>query len=172
MLLPLLAITLLGVSTAWAAPTVSESSVLKIPITDIVSRDTSSHEFHPNFNTYKRWLDTPGPATHFKKNPAGIFARYPNLVSIDCHDSDSKCFFTSRMMDANITATQGDFERALDPLGIRNEVEGDSDNISRRWLSNPSTLYTDNHLKTYHTVPSQSRNAGFEHYVTWNLAVC
>ena len=184
-LLPLLT-AFLSFSSVWAYP--SESSVLSIPVRDIIENDLSAHEAHPNFELYSRWLET-AQGSYIGRNPEAAFTKHSNIVAIDCHSHTATCFFTSRVPFADITNSKRDLD-ALNSALVARLQAGDKDepmplfartiedysgiekrsDLEKRW-GNTYSLYSSTHLKTYHKI-GDNPAAGFQHYITWDLKVC
>lgn len=173
MLLPLLT-ALLQFSSVSAAPT--EPSKLSIPVHDIIRKDLSAHEAHPNFKLYTRWLGTPEGA-YIRRDPKAAFTKYSNIVTIDCHADLETCLLTSRVSFADITNSKRELDELNNALGAQLEArdEGDPAALVLRQLekrAGEETLYSSTHLKTYHDMGPDDPKAGFQHYIVWDTKVC
>lgn len=169
----LLLTALLQISASWAAPT--EHSSLIIPVRDIVRKDLSAHEAHPNFELYTRWLETP-QGSYIKRDPKAAFKKHSNIRSIDCHSNIGTCLITSTvpLRDRRKSKRENeDIVRALEEqLKARDD---DPATIFERAINKRAgyadTLYTGLHLKTYHDLGPDDPVGGFQHYITWDFKV-
>lgn len=174
MLFPLLS-ALVKLSSVRAAPT--EPSVLSIPTHDIVRKDLSAHEAHPNFELYSRWLETP-QGSYIRRDPKIAFSKNSNIAAIECHSNLATCLFASRLAFADITTSQEELDGLNSALKeqLQARDEEDTAGSSTRSLEKRSgladTLYSATHLKTYHNLGEDDPVGGFQHYIAWDLKVC
>jgi hypothetical protein len=160
--------------SVWAAP--AEKSVLSIPIRDIIARDFSTHEAHPSFQLYTRWLETPH-GSYIRRDPKAAFAKHPSVATVDCHSDLGDCLLTSELSFADITKSK----RELDDLknNLKAQIQARDEDVSSAVLprtiekrdSASNYLFT-THYKTYHDLGPDNPSAGFQHYIKWDLKVC
>lgn len=78
---------------------------------------------------------------------------YPNVVSVECHKSDSTCLLVSRV--------------SLPPMIARELAESP---IEKRSSRSAESLFISTHLKTYEVdVRLGDRPAGHKHYLDANI---
>ncbi|KAH3919234.1 hypothetical protein HBH56_030490 [Parastagonospora nodorum] len=152
-----------------------ESSVLSIPIRDIIAGEFSAHEAHPSFQLYTRWLETPH-GSYIRRDPKAAFAKHPNVARVDCHSDLGECLLTSELSFADITKSK----RELNELKINLEAQiqarhEDSSSavlpqiLDKRGPFGSSNYLITTHHKTYHDLGPENPSAGYQHYISWDL---
>lgn len=178
MLLPLFIVAL---QCAFARATPVESQPLSIPVRDIRNGNLSAHESHPQYKLYTRWLES-SFGSYIKRDPRAAFDKHDKIVSIDCLPKDNDCFFTSRVSFTDITETSDQIEQLKRALLASEAGEPGLDEalpttltgggLEERWFGlTANNLLSTTHYKTYSDLGEDNSNAGFQHYITWDLKV-
>lgn len=172
----LLYAVLLQSAWSWASPL--DKPTLSVHVRDIIANDLSAYEGHSNYKTYLRWLDTPGPGSHIKRDAPRVFEKHPNIVSIDCGDDKESCLLVSRMAFHEIAKTPAELEllkRSLEAQVQAKEQDAADPSVlfgrSLQKRANTDSQLITTHFKTYHDLGPDNREAGYQHYLSWNLKV-